>query len=147
LICEQQGGQRAPHKPLLVLYALGRWSQGNQADIPVKDIDRDLTLLLKEFGPPRQSYHPEYPFWRLQNDGAWQVRADGPLKRRQGNQSGHRPSFWPPPRSASAPGPLRREWCRAPAMLAFSSSCFSPSTTFRAAPACQAARESGRAPG
>jgi putative restriction endonuclease len=76
---------RAPHKPLLVLYALGRWSGGDEADIPFKDIDRDLTPLLKEFGPPRQSYHPEYPFWRLQNDGVWQVTSTGPLKRRQGN--------------------------------------------------------------
>src|SRR5262249_2274645 len=45
----------------------------------------DLTALLKEFGPPRQSYHPEYPFWRLQNDGVWAVRAAGELKRRRSN--------------------------------------------------------------
>jgi putative restriction endonuclease len=61
-----RGGQRAPHKPLLVLYALGRWQRGDEGDIPYREVDRDLTALLKEFGPPRQSYHPEYPFWRLQ---------------------------------------------------------------------------------
>jgi putative restriction endonuclease len=48
-------------------------------------VDRDLTPLLKEFGPPRRSMHPEYPFWRLQNDGVWQVHADGTLKSRRGN--------------------------------------------------------------
>ncbi len=80
-----RGGQRAPHKPLLVLYALGHWVRGERGDIPFRDVDRDLTPLLKEFGPPRQSYHPEYPFWRLQNDGVWQVHADGPLKSRKGN--------------------------------------------------------------
>jgi putative restriction endonuclease len=48
-------------------------------------VGRDLTGLLKEFGPPRQSYHPEYPFWRLQNDGAWEVHAAGSLKARKGN--------------------------------------------------------------
>jgi hypothetical protein len=31
-----RGGRRAPHKPLLVLYALGRWSSGAPADIPFK---------------------------------------------------------------------------------------------------------------
>lgn len=78
-----RGDQRAPHKPLLVLYALGRWSRGETADIPFKLVDTDLTGLLKEFGPPRQSYHPEYPFWRLQNDGVWTVHATGPLTPRQ----------------------------------------------------------------
>jgi putative restriction endonuclease len=80
-----RGDQRAPHKPLLVLYALGKWSRGERADIPFKQVDADLTGLLKEFGPPRQSYHPEYPFWRLQNDGVWVVHATGPLTPRQGN--------------------------------------------------------------
>ena len=30
--------------------------------------------LLLAFGPPAKSYHPEYPFWRLQNDGTfWEI--------------------------------------------------------------------------
>src|SRR6516165_985251 len=78
-----RGDQRAPHKPLLVLYALGRWSRGETGYIPFNQVDADLTGLLKEFGPPRQSYHPEYPFWRLQNDGVWLVHASGPLTPRQ----------------------------------------------------------------
>jgi putative restriction endonuclease len=77
--------QRAPHKPLLILYALGRWARGNTSAIPFREVDRDLTALLKEFGPPRQSYHPEYPFWRLQNDGVWVVQATGIMKARQSN--------------------------------------------------------------
>lgn len=80
----RRGDERAPHKPLLVLYALGRWSRG-EAEVSFKAVDPDLTALLKEFGPPRQSYHPEYPFWRLQNDGVWTVQADGPLTPRKGN--------------------------------------------------------------
>lgn len=78
-----RGDERAPHKPLLVLYALGKWSRGEKAEIPFRQVDADLTELLKEFGPPRQSYHPEYPFWRLQNDGVWEVHATGPLTPRQ----------------------------------------------------------------
>jgi putative restriction endonuclease len=79
-----RGDQRAPHKPLLILYALGRWQRGDRAEIPFAEVDRDLTPLLKEFGPPRQSYHPEYPYWRLQNDGVWAVRSDAPLTPRKG---------------------------------------------------------------
>src|SRR5262249_49131333 len=81
----KRGGQRAPHKPLLVLYALGRWSRGETGAIPFREVDADLTGLLKEFGPPRQSCHPEYPFWRLQNDGVWAGHAAEPLTPRQGN--------------------------------------------------------------
>jgi putative restriction endonuclease len=80
-----RGGQRAPHKPLLVLYALGRWSRGEAADIPFAEVDPVLTELLKEFGPARQSYHPEYPFWRLQNDGVWAIQAADGLKSRKSN--------------------------------------------------------------
>jgi putative restriction endonuclease len=40
--------------------------------------------LLTEFGPTRQSYHPEYPFWRLQNDGLWIVDEADRLERRTG---------------------------------------------------------------
>jgi putative restriction endonuclease len=56
-----RGDERAPHKPLLVLYALGRWSRGETADVSFEQLDPVLTGLLKEFDPPRQSYHTEYP--------------------------------------------------------------------------------------
>src|SRR5262249_37279885 len=77
-----RGGQRAPHKPLLALYALGRWSRGDRGEIPFHEAERDLEGLLQEFGPERRSYHPEYPFWHLQSDGVWVVHADGPLAAR-----------------------------------------------------------------
>jgi putative restriction endonuclease len=77
----KQGDQRAPHKPLLVLYALGRWQQG-KVELTFKEAEPDLTSLLREFGPPRKSDHPEQPFWRLQKDGVWVVKspANLPLK-------------------------------------------------------------------
>jgi putative restriction endonuclease len=37
------------------------------------DLDAPLRELLREFGPSRKSYHSEYPFWRLQTDGIWEV--------------------------------------------------------------------------
>src|SRR5690606_32596797 len=44
-----------------------------------------LGYLLREFGPLRRSYHPEYPFWRLQNDGIWEVTDVERLATRRGN--------------------------------------------------------------
>src|SRR3954465_5458740 len=77
----RHGEHRAPHKPLLVLYALGRWQQG-KVEVTYAEAEPDLTALLREFGPPRKSNHPEQPFWRLQRDGVWTVRApaDMPMK-------------------------------------------------------------------
>lgn len=80
-----RNGQRALHKPLLVLYALGRWQRGDFNDIPFKVVTVDLTALLKAFGPPRKTFHPEYPFWRLQSDGVWNVQSDRPMKSRASN--------------------------------------------------------------
>lgn len=68
-----RGGERAPHKPLLVLYALGRWAQG-QAVLPFHEACDPLAQLLRDFGPPRRSYRVQDPFWRLQNDDIWEVR-------------------------------------------------------------------------
>ena len=79
----KQGGQRAPHKPLLLLYALGRCLREEDRLIPYDEVDRDLRKLLTEFGPSRKSYHPEYPFWRLQNDGLWEVTDAEKLQLRQ----------------------------------------------------------------
>lgn len=77
-------GLYAPHKPLLILYALGELSRGCEA-VSFRDLDAPLTKLLEDFGPQRVSHHPEYPFWRLQNDGLWKVTADEPMLVRKGN--------------------------------------------------------------
>ena len=68
------GGERAPHKPLLVLYAIGKLLRGEDRLISyTEDIEENLENLLKEFGPKRDSYNPQFPFWRLQNDEIWEV--------------------------------------------------------------------------
>jgi putative restriction endonuclease len=79
-----RGDERAPHKPLLILYALGRWQRGERSEVPFADVAQDVGELLREFGSPRQSYHPEYPFWRLQADGLWIVESDAPVEPRKG---------------------------------------------------------------
>ncbi|MFD2670943.1 phosphorothioated DNA-binding restriction endonuclease [Marinicrinis sediminis] len=68
-------GQRAPHKPLFILYALGRFQRGENIVVSYEEAKGPLTQLLKEFGPPRRSYHPEEPFVRLATDGIWELSA------------------------------------------------------------------------
>jgi len=46
-------GQRAPHKPLLALYAIGKCLRGEDRFMPFKEVEADLRRLLKEFGPVR----------------------------------------------------------------------------------------------
>lgn len=69
----QRGGERAPHKPLLILYALGRLTRNEPRLMSYEDVKEDLKNLLLEFGPQRASYSPEYPFVRLTNDGIWNI--------------------------------------------------------------------------
>lgn len=69
----KQGNVRAPHKPLLILYALGQLQSQQTQMLPYSQVKTDLTNLLREFGPQRKSYHPEQPFVRLSNDGIWDI--------------------------------------------------------------------------
>jgi putative restriction endonuclease len=80
----KKGEQRAPHKPLLILYALGLWQRG-QTEVTFREAEPTLRALLQEFGPPRKSDHPEQPFWRLQRDGVWSVRAPSGLLLKTGD--------------------------------------------------------------
>lgn len=65
-------GERAPHKPLLVLYAIGKLLRDESRLTSYTDVEKKMSYLLTEFGPNRKTV-PAYPFWRLQNDGIWEV--------------------------------------------------------------------------
>ncbi|WP_367278916.1 phosphorothioated DNA-binding restriction endonuclease [Desulfobacula sp.] len=69
----KRNGVRSPHKPLMVLYAIGCLLRNKERLISYEEIDKDVAKLLQDFGPQRKSYHPEYPFWRLQKDGIWEI--------------------------------------------------------------------------
>lgn len=80
----QRGDERAPHNLLLLLLALASVRRG-QAALPFVEVEAKLTELLREFGPSRDSYSPQYQFWRLQNDGLWVVSADRRMTPRANN--------------------------------------------------------------
>lgn len=79
----KRGDERAPHKPLLLLHALARIERGQNRVMSFEEVKEPLEELLREFGPTRQQVHAEYPFWRLQNDGIWEVEWPPTLRVRE----------------------------------------------------------------
>ncbi|THA28984.1 restriction endonuclease [Streptomyces sp. A1277] len=70
-----RSGTRAPHKPLLVLYALARFQQDDGDALRYSAVEGDLKRLLAEYGPANPTT-PAYPFHHLVSDGVWEVRTD-----------------------------------------------------------------------
>ncbi|KOG90000.1 restriction endonuclease, partial [Streptomyces varsoviensis] len=68
-------GVRAPHKPLLLLYALGRFQEDADGELRYSAVEEDLKRLLIEYGPANKTT-PAYPFHHLVSDGVWEVRTD-----------------------------------------------------------------------
>jgi putative restriction endonuclease len=68
-------GERAPHKPLLLLYALGRMQRNGTSEMTYGEAEQDLVRLLRDYGPTGRKTSPAYPFHHLQTDGLWTVTA------------------------------------------------------------------------
>ena len=69
----KRGDQRAPHKPLLLLYVIGQYQAGHSRLISYTDVEKPLRQLLIDYGPYRKAHHPELPFWHLYSDGIWEL--------------------------------------------------------------------------
>ena len=69
----ERRGQRAPNKPLLAMWAIGRCINRQPRLVPFQLVNTEVGQLIREFGAPRPRIRPEYPFWRLRNDGVWEV--------------------------------------------------------------------------
>jgi putative restriction endonuclease len=75
----QRGGQRSPHKPLLVLLALGRLAKSGNSELPWSAAESQLADLIAEFGPPSgtgRAQSAAYPFTRLRADHVWVLDHD-----------------------------------------------------------------------
>ncbi|MFD4632262.1 phosphorothioated DNA-binding restriction endonuclease [Streptomyces sp. NPDC058284] len=70
-----RSGTRAPHKPLLFLYALSRFQQDADGELRYSAVEQDLRRLLDEYGPGNRTT-PAYPFHHLVSDGVWEVRTE-----------------------------------------------------------------------
>jgi hypothetical protein len=69
-----KSGQRSVHKPLLVLYALGRCFCGRQRLMPFREINVELPDLFSIISPEKTSeFNAHYPFVRLESDGVWEI--------------------------------------------------------------------------
>ncbi|GAA2709447.1 phosphorothioated DNA-binding restriction endonuclease [Micromonospora olivasterospora] len=78
----QQQGRRAPHKPLLVLLALGRLAGTGSSELPWSEAQQGLSDLIAEFGPASRTGRAQsaaYPFTRLRSDGVWTLSRDVPM--------------------------------------------------------------------
>jgi putative restriction endonuclease len=85
----QHEGKRSPHKPLLVLTALGRLVSTGESTTPFSEVEAQLASLISTYGPPSRTSAASsaaYPFTRLRSDNVWQLSADvamdnvGPLR-------------------------------------------------------------------
>ncbi|MYC39612.1 MAG: restriction endonuclease [Candidatus Dadabacteria bacterium] len=78
----KRGDKRAPHKPLLLLYALAEQVRDPNAKFEFSRIEEDLDQLLNDFYKsfPGRRHHVNDPFWRLRGDGIWEVEYDGIIR-------------------------------------------------------------------
>src|SRR5262249_59776837 len=75
----QRDGQRSPHKPLLVLLALGRLVATGSSELPWSVAESELADLIAEFGLSSRTSRAQsaaYPFTRLRADGVWVLDRD-----------------------------------------------------------------------
>jgi putative restriction endonuclease len=85
ILVYRRGEQRAPHKPLYLLFCIASLQHGLPRLQSFEIVSHALTEALRRFGLRTKTLHPEYPFWRLQNDALAIVEADAPLKYRKSN--------------------------------------------------------------
>ena len=90
----QIGGQRAPHKPLLLLWLFGRFASTGSALVPYAEAADPVSQLINDFGPPVRSpalerqraampfVHLERELWDLRDHGGDAIGPDAPERTR-----------------------------------------------------------------
>ncbi len=69
------GIEYAPHKPILILLILEAVYLGKDNNFLYADLDASLRKLLEKFGSNNASNTRNEPFWRLKNDGLFEIFA------------------------------------------------------------------------
>jgi len=78
----RQDGKRFPHKPLLVLLALGNLVSTGSSRVTWSQAESQLADLITDFGPPSSTARAQtaaYPFTRLRSDAVWVLDRDVPM--------------------------------------------------------------------
>jgi putative restriction endonuclease len=70
-----KGGKLAPHKPLLLLYALSKLKNEKAERIAFTDAEDVVGPLIQTYGPFNAKTSVVYPYTRLANDHIWWVEA------------------------------------------------------------------------
>ncbi len=78
IVIYKKGNERAPHKPLYLLQCLAAIQHGLPRLQAFTEIEKLLKEALIRFGLSSKTVSPQYPFWRLQNDGLAVVVPSGP---------------------------------------------------------------------
>jgi putative restriction endonuclease len=90
----QIGGQRAPHKPLLLLWLFSRFAATGSARAPYAEAADPVSQLINDFGPPVRSpalerqraampfVHLERDLWELRDRGGQAIGPDAPERTR-----------------------------------------------------------------
>ena len=119
----QQRGHRAPHKPLLILLALGRLVRGENPVVEFSEIEGKLKELLAEFGPSSAPASRHYPFWHLATDrGAgdqpiWVLKGPPEILKRPPAVAPNLSELRKYHVSGGFPEPLRRELMADPSLV------------------------------
>jgi putative restriction endonuclease len=70
------GSDRYPHKPLLLLWLLGRIQQQGTSSCAYEEAEKPVSRLIDDFGPPsKKRYRAAMPFFHLESD-LWEVNGD-----------------------------------------------------------------------
>ena len=94
--------EKLPHKRLALLFAIARVARGDARLFRFADAEAPVADLISRFGPPVSSPpRPEYPLYRLVNDGdgqLWEISRLAGLRAREnsGTHTGLVGGFRPP---------------------------------------------------
>lgn len=70
---DRSHGERRPHKPLLLLLAIARLVGRGDRSLSFRQVEPELGELLHRFAPPVRKVNAGNPWWRLCNDGLWEI--------------------------------------------------------------------------
>jgi putative restriction endonuclease len=85
----EREGERAPHKPIMLLYALAELKRGEKV-LVYAEIEKPVESVLEAILPKRKINHSHYPFWYLKTVGKrngltiWEIHNPEQLKLRKG---------------------------------------------------------------